>query len=62
MSSPARVASGWAELTMPEVPTAGLLGVFSLHKGLAGAESIGAEVVAARPSCKEVVISRALSS
>jgi len=47
---------------MPEVPTAGLLGVFSLHKGLAGAESIGAEVAAARPSCKEVVISRALSS
>jgi len=47
---------------MPEVPTAGLVGVFSLHKALAGAESIGAEVVAARPSCKEVVISRALSS
>src|ERR671926_1933272 len=31
---PACVASGWAELTMPEAPTAGLVGVLWLGVGL----------------------------
>ena len=47
---------------MPEVPTAGLLSVFSLHEALSGAEVVCLVVSSlARSSCKEVVSSGALS-
>src|SRR5215203_371329 len=58
---PDRVASGLAELTMPEAPTAGVVGVFTLGSGLepaAGVEVAGLGVSsAARLSSKEVVSS-----
>jgi hypothetical protein len=48
---------------MAEVPTAGLLSVFSLHEAVSGAEVVCLVVSPlARSSCKEVVSSGALSS
>src|SRR5215210_492994 len=63
ISSPARVAYGLAELTMPEGPIAGLVGVFCVG---CGAPATDVEVVAsvgwaARASAGDVVSSPALS-
>src|ERR671938_294591 len=62
---PARVASGLAELTIPDAPTAGLVGVFSLGSGsemAAEDEVVGSAVSPpARASSGEVVSSAVFS-